>query len=646
MPRIPHGAVLSLEAFQAALAAAPKSLPSVNMPLSAGALPDLHRFDYLFPTLQENDANFLPVSLKTLAALDRLGNLMRETGDGNISDSNIPAIYTYFGQFIDHDITFELASDSLRQINAPDLAPLPPDFIREKIMNTRTGTLELDSLYGPLPPITGQLVQPPRDGDLMVLGKVSERPPRPEGKDDFNDLPREARQEDRPKHDRAAIIGDPRNDENLIVGQLHLAFLRAHNAIVMRGHDFATARRMLQQHYQWIVIHDFLKRIADPAIVKAVLAGNKDYNPSPEEFFMPLEYSVAAYRFGHSMVRQEYDHNLNFNAASGTAATLQQLFMFTAFSGQLADFETVPENWIIEWERFIEGGRNLARPIDTLLVEPLFELRNELGLPLGDEARLAVRNLRRGYLLRIPTGQAVAGKLGYTPLTRAQIIAAAGNPQQAEVLDTSVLSERTPLWYYILAEAAHYKQQHLGPVGSHIVAEVLIGLIRRSENSILDEENWKPTLGPVQGQFTLPDLLRLAGVLQATQTRGVTNMSAQKKIIQKVREVRDVLKGDHQAAVQNSDESVAAINGGIISPAWETYMRKFAETPEQLARLLGTDGTLGDPVKDKCRTYLVANGTCGPGTVEFLDFGVNTIDDFPDPNIPRDQGILPRIPQE
>jgi hypothetical protein len=249
--------------------------------------------------------------------------------------------------------------------------------------------------------------------------------------------------------------------------------------------------------------------------------GNRYYDALAEPFFLPLEFTVAAYRFGHSMVRTQYDFNLNFNKSGepGTElATLGRLFTFTAMSGQLGDFDTLPENWIIEWDNFVDVGGtfNKARRIDTKLVEPLFQLPDLRGIPeQGDGARLAVRNLLRGYLLRMPTGQAVVRAMGQEPLAPKAIEAAAASDEQIKVLREAKFLDRTPLWYYLLAEAAHSQTGRLGRVGSILVAEVLIGLIRRSEDSILKNRNWSPTLGSTPGEFNLPDLLRLAGVLDA-----------------------------------------------------------------------------------------------------------------------------------
>lgn len=521
MPRVSHGAVVTLEQVNTAVRSATVSNVGLSIPFSLDVVPNFKRFDFLFPKLQNNPNNLLPESQQTVEHLKQLGQTMRDvSAPGDNQDAPIPAGYTYLGQFIDHDITFEVVSDKVT-INDPNLKPLSVETIRESIVNSRTATLDLDSVYD---------APAPRDGEKMVVGEVTPlngttvpllRPP---GKDDFNDLPREPRQND-PTRDRAALTGDPRNDENTIIGQLHTAFLRAHNALVAKGKTFDEARIMLRQHYQWIIVNDFLKRVADPKIVKRVKKANEVYKPSDYSFFMPLEFTVAAYRFGHTMIRKDYDFNVNFNLSGLPAvpATLDLLFTFTALSGQLGGgvvspqgTDDLPDNWIIEWEHFVEGGQplNKARRFDTKLVEPLFELKNVLGQNLPDEARLAVRNLLRGYLLRMPTGQAVARALKVKSLTKKEIEKAAANSEQLAVLKESGFNKRTPLWFYILAEAAAQTGgKRLGEVGSILVAEVLIGLVRRSENSILAEKNWKPTLGAKAGEFELRDLLKLAGVL-------------------------------------------------------------------------------------------------------------------------------------
>ncbi len=515
MPRLPHGKTITLDDFRKARDTLTDR--SADIPLGFAAVQPLttQDFGFLFPELQENPANLLPESRATRDALVELGQVMLDENPTSGEDTDIPAAYTYFGQFVDHDITLDMLSADLPELTDPDLVPLSPEQIENDLQNGRTATLELDSVYG-LP-----AERDPQDDRKMKIGTVSEIGGRPPGKDDFNDLPRGPRNPD-PELDRAALIGDDRNDENTIIAQLHVAFLRAHNALVDGDRAFGAARRLLRQHYQHIVLHDFLKRIADPQIVDETIQENRVYDPDPDNTFMPLEFSVAAYRFGHSMIRAEYDFNLNFQPA-----TLGQLFTFTALSGQLGEFDTLPENWIIQWPNFVDVDEPATRTrrIDTKLVEPLFTLPDLQGRPRrGDRARLAVRNLLRGYLLRLPTGQAVASALkeklagvrDIPVLGANRIRNAAASQEQVQKLEAGGFLERTPLWYYILAEAAVREDgQRLGPVGSTIVAEVLVGLVRSSENSILRTADWTPTLPSAQpGTFTLTDLLRVARVVR------------------------------------------------------------------------------------------------------------------------------------
>ena len=538
MARLPHGRIVTLGMVQVARMTLAERNEEVaqsdRRALIAAAPVDLHDFNFLFPDLQNDPANLLAESPQTVSDLKQLSFAMVDLNQqGGANDSPIPAAYTYFGQFVDHDITLEVqpadlppsASGSVSALLADDMAPLPVDQIPKVLRNFRTATLDLDSLYGPPAP------RDPQNGDKMLIGTVTnlngtaEPQIRPPGKGDDNDLPREPRSNDI-LHDRAAIIGDPRNDENLIVSQLHLAFLKAHNRLVDEGNDFEAARRILRQHYQHIVIQDFLKRVADPAIVDDILnQGTPWYDPTYDELFMPLEFAVAGFRFGHTMVRAAYNFNTNFNFADGRPATLELLFTFTALSGQLGfgtGSNTLPENWIIEWENIIGDGAGVgkARRFDTQLAalitgeaKALFTLRALDGTPEpGLAARLAARNLLRGYRLRMPTGQAVANFLGLPVLTPDEIRAAA--PDQQQALEAGGFLDRTPLWFYLLAEARHHGGERLGPTGSTIVAGVLIGLVRRSQDSILSGAEFTPSLpAATAGTFELADLLRFAGVL-------------------------------------------------------------------------------------------------------------------------------------
>jgi hypothetical protein len=530
MPRLPHGLEMIPATLDGARNAVAASIAGIPLGPALVKPVDRRRFDYLFLDLQDDPDNLLPVSQQTRDSLVALGEAMADQGaDDPAGDSAIPAAYTYLGQFVDHDITLEVSSATGSQLTDPDLQPLPLNRIRQETHNLRTALLELDSVYG----LPAERDPGPND-PKMRIGTVQPVGPPVPGKDAVNDLPREGRSVD-VVHDRAALIGDPRNDENLIIAQLHVAFLRAHNRLVDEADPpdrFRKAKRRLRRHYQHIVLHDFLRRIADRQIVRDTIQQNRVYDPDFDNFFLPLEYSVAAYRFGHSMIRAEYDYNVNFNSTgrpNTSPATLARLFVFTAFSGEIVGLETLPQNWIIQWENFFPGvGEffNEARRIDTELVEPLEHLTIVSGQEEGGlAAKLAVRNLLRGYLMRLPTGQAVAralrqrlhGVRDIPVLTAEQIRQEAErDPLQIQALEAGEFLERTPLWYYILAEAAILGDgQHLGPVGSTIVAEVLVGLVRRSPDSILEDGlDWEPNLPSAQpGTFNLPDLLRFAGVL-------------------------------------------------------------------------------------------------------------------------------------
>jgi hypothetical protein len=486
-----HGGILRLSEEQ----------PDENLKETWGRWP----FGYMFPQLQEDpDKNLLPKS--AVSDLQRLGMEAMLDRD-KIPGVRVPVVYTFLGQFIDHDIT--LMDDRGAPISLANPTPLGPDQL-EKIVNARSPNLDLDNVYGPN--LEGQLSPTdPDDPRMMKIDRVKHKRGLPKGvKDVWHDLPR--------LNDLVALIGDSRDDENLILAQLHVAFLRAHNAIVVeRNCKFEEAQKLLIQHYQWLVLDDFLERICDPGIVKTIrYKGQEFFKPTRETLYMPLEFSVAAYRFGHSKVRASYDQFNSLNSGGGFG------FLFGLTKQRLTD------DWVISWPSFLETeneGR-LSRRIDTTLSFPLLNL-DEKQLNGQDPAlgNLAVRNLLRGYILRMPTGQAVAEKMasrGIYPLTPGQIMSVTaeipifGNGTQADFLkklDTNFF-EKTPLWFYILAEAAFYcSGYHLGPVGSTIVAEVLIGILRNSTYSILAEPDWKPTLGETPGQFDIEDLLKLARVL-------------------------------------------------------------------------------------------------------------------------------------
>jgi hypothetical protein len=397
----------------------------------------------------------------------------------------------------------------------------------------------------------------PRIGPLLDAGAISAAIFTEEEKNDPNFRTR-------------AFIGDARNDENLLVAQFHLGVLKFHNRVVdqidahphafglrRRAHDvlrFERARQLTRWHYQWLVVNDWLKTITLSGIAdKILLGGPKHYALRKHELFMPLEYSVAAFRFGHSMVRGAYDHNRNFGKNNGGPgavldfADFDQLFLFTGngftrdpndpsksirnpFRGQ----PTLPFNWIIEWDRFTDKGSadptHFARKIDTRLVPPLTQMVNEgTAKALQDDANplnkglrgllrfLAQRNLLRGYLLSIPTGQSVAQIMDVAPLTESEL--RQNNSEAVNLaLEQGGFLQHTPLWYYVLKEAeVRANGNSLGELGSRIVCETILGLLINDRNSYLNAHGgWDPSRGVKfdDGDLivTIRDFLRFARV--------------------------------------------------------------------------------------------------------------------------------------
>ncbi|WP_214406402.1 peroxidase family protein [Pseudonocardia lacus] len=451
-------------------------------------------------------------SEQVVRALKALGTAMVEQDpvDG-AGDSDLPPILTYWGQFVDHDLTANTDRDNDISITGDGLRPLRPQQVVEQLRNLREPRLNLDSLYGNGPKASGLPDQVPYEDDKFVITE----------QDGLTPTPTPIRGADLPRRDRKAQIGDGRNDENLVVAQLHLAFLKFHNNVVrwLVGHgggSFERARELTTWHYQQVTVEDFLKRVADPAVVEGLLDGSVSpvFQPDEEDPFMPLEFSIAAYRFGHSMVRGAYDWNQNFGApAPGQTNTIDRagfsfLFSFTGNGGLTLPFPgaepnpTLPDNWPAQFERLTGAEAapddpedrfpaRLARKIDTHLAPPLAVLLNEGNDPRTASQqvrrllkRLAVRNLLRGYRLAIPTGQAVAAQLGIAPLTTAQLTGGGGAIADA-LLDNPELLRDTPLWFYVLREAELGGGNRLGPVGSRIVAETIIGQLRADPRSYL-----------------------------------------------------------------------------------------------------------------------------------------------------------------
>ena len=477
-------------------------------------------------------------------------------------NSGIDAGYTYLGQFIDHDITFDPAS-SLQQRNDVNA-----------LVDFRTPQLDLDCLYGRGPDDQPYLYD--GKGRKFQLGRVLLEGAG--GRPIARDLPRHSwTDEDGSSHHRA-LIGDKRNDENVIVSQLHGVFLRFHNRLADDNPrlEFVEIQRLVRWHYQYVVLHDYLRKIARHDVIDSVLPhlkGKPIFDEPPRllfyrprnDAFMPVEFSAAAYRFGHSMVRPIY--RLNTRLAGGNNPDTTQpdertrgidgrQFIFAGLKERgLNGFDEFPQEWGIDWNLFFDlsgdkdrrTAKNRTQPaykIDTSLVNPLAFLpefsrvdADAPAPPLTDVAQLqpppnpgqfpnlALRNLLRGVSLGLPSGQDVARAMGLEPLADEWLkVGKADNADAYDRLDSLAgihpsFIGKAPLWYYVLAEAQHDWRERggrgdtpvrLGAVGSRIVVETLAGLLLHDGHSLLRQAPaWHPAIGK-QAAFDMPDLVRYA----------------------------------------------------------------------------------------------------------------------------------------
>lgn len=516
--------------------------------LAAAADGMFGRFGRMFDTLEGPE--FDPVALEAVA------RSMIKNDDGQVfndpdDDENVrlPAGYTYFGQFVDHDLTADRTTVGEQEADA------------SAVDNFRTAALDLDCVYGNGP--GGDLVL--YDNDLRLKLSTHRIAPVPP-----TSGPGSTRTQFDHRRDSAhvALIGDPRNDENMIVAQIHQAFTQFHNRIMDtpqlmmgvqdRSERFRRAARLARWHYQWVVVNDYLKRICMPEIFDEIVnpggTPRLRYYPKPDDVaaypYMPIEFAAAAYRFGHSMVRPSYA----LNDAIGTDHAHKRVPIFAdgaAPHGDLRGFRQMAMGAGIDWGYFLElegnppasqNGTGTLQPayrIDTLLVDPLRLLVNpDLIGRRPIERNLAYLNLLRGSRLRLPTAEQVGEAMGMGnfgaarfPMLHPEDIWSAGSRHAAafdqdtgdEGIDTARTARRplldafrgsTPLWYYILREAEWYGVwsisdtretpsgergtgdglggHHLGPIGSTIVIETFMALLQGDPGSYVHQAGWRP----------------------------------------------------------------------------------------------------------------------------------------------------------
>lgn len=366
--------------------------------------------------------------------------------------------YTYFGQFIAHDV-LEATNPKCRS-----------RFV--------TPQLNLDSLYGDFNYGNKWRTLFHANGKFV------------HNQDDQHDLVRAA--------DGKALIPEQRNDENVIIAQLHVFWQRVHDAIVESESlntnleiAVGSARRKTILTFQLLTLTDFAPLIFTDLVYDQYFKNHRTYL-EPRVSGIPLTFSRAAFRFGHSLVRQNY--RLNQNQSSEDLKDLLQ--------GNRSD-RRIPATMAINWELFFtdKHGENTSFLVDPVITTTMENVPN--CEPATQEINIASQNLMAGAilgsghdlvqsLLAQPNGLTMASDLALSPLQDL------GPPFKG--LDGMTIQE-LPLWPYILLEASQVSRGfRLGPLGSIICAETFRWMIESSSISIYKK-----------GQFNSADVMRAMG---------------------------------------------------------------------------------------------------------------------------------------
>jgi hypothetical protein len=439
--------------------------------------------------------------------LIKLAEFMVDAGKGPATANTKLSGYLYWGQFIDHDLTLDLTP-------LARAGSIPP----ENRINHRSPFFDLDSLYGDGPvntaflydltdPATGKTLPPGNERFLLGETEPSKK---------LLDLPRS-------KIGRPLLV-DSRNEENLIVAQFHTLLLRFHNQVMdaldkpnppdvglLGAPKFVQARRLVTWHYQYFVWHEWLDQFLDPDIIAEVRANYpRGDPPGGQDFFIPIEFAVAAFRFGHSMVRSDYNISIRPDHIPFSLSLSELLSRNSMGNPPLRVLE---DNYLIDWKLFFPdmgknvGHRNVMHALDILIAEDLHHLPGPVPIDTGPSPRLIqslpAMTLLRGQRSGLPSGQHIADALGETRLTDDEILQQEPkdwDPKLKDFLLQRNFVKDTPLWFYILQEAAVVSTSPrilLGPVGSRIVAEVLVGALAADPNSIFNAgRGWTPPAWP------------------------------------------------------------------------------------------------------------------------------------------------------
>jgi len=469
-------------------------------------------------------------------------------------NSSIPAGYTYLGQLIAHDLTFNAAplGASSRGVAGGH--------------NLVSPALDLDCIYGGGPdrlpwlycweegdPTGGRrarlrlgLTRPSSNtsGCPMLTQATLNDLPRVRSGSATNNLPDAVRPgvpTGNAKELYEPLTADPRSEDTLMLSQLVVLFHKLHNRIVAKlggagagsQETFRLARALTRRCYRAIIAHDYLRRLLDRDIWQNYLARYEAGELSAFTFMHPLlassaspslpaEFTMAAFRIGHVMIRQGYE----LNRTKNKPFPLELLMRFT---GGVPGKVPITADWVIEWPLFFppcqadgtpQPGANFQAShalIPAVGKEvnrhpsfaPSQAHRPLQGMPPETWGGLMYRDLARGFDALLPSGQELSQSLfgAHTVSTEELRAGLAASLTAAHALDNAqidALSQDTPLFYYILREAELAGGRHLGRLGSTIVAEVIFAILTRDVAMSGDDAAVDAAAAVVFGAAALP----------------------------------------------------------------------------------------------------------------------------------------------
>jgi hypothetical protein len=367
------------------------------------------RYTRLFPELPP-----LAIEPRMLRAIGRAGGLSDATASGSSDARTIAAGRPVFGQYLAHDLT-------------ADRSPLTHHDDAELLINARSARLDLEILYGQGPAGNPYLYSR-HDPARLLLGRNES-----------------GQQEDLPRNpEGVALAGDPRQDVHVLISQMHVAMIRAHNRLADRLRQdgapdadlFDQARRALTWHYQYVMLHDYLPQtIGQQRAARLLERGPRHFSPEGA-VAIPLEFADAAYRFGHSQMRDSYQLQ-----PGGPAVKLMP---------DLIGFRPTPADRVVHWPLLLDvpgqPPAQRASAIDGRLPNSLIHLPPDITgtLDEDDQASLAVRDLLRGPATGLPSGEAVARQVAEAPLAPEEIgLTALGWPGETPCGTTSSARRRS-----------------------------------------------------------------------------------------------------------------------------------------------------------------------------------------------------------